>query len=155
MQFNLLMNTWNTVLSTQLLFLAWASVTSVFLLEGREWWELFLPPKNPSHSIGCWRKVTGYMLSPNFVLYQITKSKVTNRKTIPSGWLEGTWHGVQDDYGGLWPEVITPILAEREPLWQTPKSCLKKADGEQKFLGHKDKPSQLHFPREQWQFSRS
>lgn len=89
----------------------------------------FLPPKWPSHSIGCWRKVTGYKLSPsNYVLYQkFTKSKVSNRKTIHSSWLKGTWRRVNDDCGSLWPKVISPDLAEWEPLsCKFPKAvCLK------------------------------
>lgn len=85
----------------------------------------FLPPKNPSHSTGCWRKVTGYRLSPfNFVLYKkFTKSKVSNRTMIHSGWLSGTWCGVQDDCGGLWPKAIRPDLAE----WELLSSKLPKA----------------------------
>lgn len=100
----------------------------------------FLPPKSPSHSTGCCRKVTGYKLSPsNYVLYQkFTKSKVSNRKTIHSSWLKGTWRRVRDDCGGLWPKAISPDLAEWEPLsHKLPKAVCPKIDWEQKNCGSK------------------
>lgn len=125
-------SSWSTLLQLQCFF--WEEETGE---------SYFLPLKNPSLSTGCWRKVTGYRLShSNFVLYKkCTKSKVSNRKTIHSGWLSGTWCGVQDDCGGLWPKAIRPDLAEWELLSsKLPKAACLMTD-RMKGLGHKEKTS--------------